>query len=76
MLWVPEGFAHGFFVVSDYANVLYKNTNYWHPNDGKIIKWNDNDLNINWPLNDQEVIISAQDNKANSFNDLYDTFFA
>ncbi len=50
-LWVPEGFAHGFVVLSDYAEFLYKTTDYWAPEHERCILWNDPDLAINWPVN-------------------------
>lgn len=48
-LFVPEGFAHGFLVLSDFAEVLYKTTDYWHPEHERAIAWNDPDLAIAWP---------------------------
>lgn len=50
MLWVPEGFAHGFLVVSDTADFLYKTTNYYAPAHERSILWNDPELGIDWPL--------------------------
>jgi dTDP-4-dehydrorhamnose 3,5-epimerase len=50
MLWIPEGFAHGFLVLSDTAEVLYKTTNPYHPAGERTILWNDPTLNIQWPL--------------------------
>jgi dTDP-4-dehydrorhamnose 3,5-epimerase len=50
MLWIPEGFAHGFLVLSDTAEVLYKTTNPYHPAGERTILWNDPTLNITWPL--------------------------
>lgn len=49
-LWVPEGFAHGFVVVSEYAEFLYKTTDYWAPEYERCIAWNDPALGITWPL--------------------------
>lgn len=49
-LWVPEGFAHGFVVLSDTAEFLYKTTNYWAPEHERCIAWNDRALNICWPI--------------------------
>jgi len=48
--WVPEGFAHGFVVLSEEAQFLYKTTDYWHPQSEQCIIWNDEYLNINWQL--------------------------
>jgi dTDP-4-dehydrorhamnose 3,5-epimerase len=49
-LWVPEGLAHGFLVLSDHAEFLYKTTDYWHPEYEHSLQWNDPDLGIDWPL--------------------------
>tara|TARA_R110002073_G_scaffold278333_4_gene442135 strand:- start:1202 stop:1750 length:549 start_codon:yes stop_codon:yes gene_type:complete len=59
-LWVPEGFAHGFVVLSDYAEFLYKTTDYWAPEYERSIIWNDPALGIDWPIN-VKPIISAKD---------------
>lgn len=50
-LWVPPGFAHGFLVLSDVADFLYKTTEYYAPEHERSIIWNDPDINIQWPLN-------------------------
>src|SRR3979411_2522620 len=50
LLWIPEGFAHGFLVLSDTAEVLYKTTNLYYPAGERSIVWNDPTLNITWPL--------------------------
>src|SRR5712672_1334524 len=50
LLWIPEGFAHGFLVLSDTAEVLYKTTNLYYPAGERSILWNDPTLNIAWPL--------------------------
>lgn len=60
MLWVPEGFAHGFAVLSDTAECQYKTTNYYAPEHEKIIAWNDPSLKIDWQLL-AEPILSAKD---------------
>ncbi len=49
-LWIPEGFAHGFFVLSAFADFLYKTTEYYSPQNERCIVWNDSDLNIHWPI--------------------------
>jgi len=59
-LWVPAGFAHGFVVTSDYAEVLYKTTDYWAPEHERSIIWNDPALAIAWPL-EGEPLLSAKD---------------
>jgi dTDP-4-dehydrorhamnose 3,5-epimerase len=59
-LWVPEGFAHGFYVTSEEAEFVYKCTDYYTPNSEISILWNDKDLNINWPIN-EHLILSDKD---------------
>lgn len=59
-LWVPEGLAHGFLVLSETAEFLYKTTDYYAPNCEKCIIWNDPDLAIDWPLTG-ELKLSAKD---------------
>lgn len=59
-LWVPEGFAHGFVVTGDFAEFLYKTTDYWMPEFERTLLWNDRELAIEWPLND-EPKLSAKD---------------
>ena len=49
-LWIPEGFAHGFVVLSEFAEFLYKTTDYWHPDDERTIAWNDPTLAVEWPV--------------------------
>lgn len=50
MLWIPPGFAHGFLVLSDAAEFLYKTTDYWYPEHERTLLWNDPALAIDWPL--------------------------
>ena len=50
MLWIPAGFAHGFLVLSEHAEFLYKTTDYWAAQHERCIAWNDPDLAIDWPL--------------------------
>lgn len=59
-LWVPPGFAHGFLVVSDCAEILYKTTDYYAPQYERCLQWNDPDLAIDWPLTAHPVL-SAKD---------------
>ena len=60
MLWIPAGFAHGFLVVSERAEVLYKTTDYYAPEHERSIAWNDPELAIDWPLAG-EPLLSAKD---------------
>lgn len=60
-LWIPEGFAHGFLVLSDMAEFVYKTTNYYAPGYEAGIMWNDPDINITWPSID--VLLSEKDKK-------------
>jgi len=69
MLWVPSGFAHGFLVTSDYAEFLYKTTDYYAPQHERCIAWSDSDLNIPWPLQGHEPILSAKDRQGVRFQD-------
>lgn len=59
-LWIPAGFAHGFIVTSDYAEFLYKTTDYWAPEYERSILWNDPKIGINWPIS-ATPILSAKD---------------
>ena len=58
--YIPEGFAHGFYVISDIALVCFKVSNYWHPNDEIGIPWNDPELKINWPIKGNDTPIIAE----------------
>ena len=60
MLWVPEGFAHGFFVLSESADFLYKTTDYYAPEHERCVVWNDPGIGIRWPLSG-EPILAAKD---------------
>lgn len=59
-LWVPEGFAHGFVVLSDYASFLYKTTDYYAPEHERTIQWDDPSIGIEWPF-EGAPILSAKD---------------
>ena len=63
MLWIPEGFAHGFMVVSDTAEFLYKTTDYWAPEFERSIAWNDPAIGIQWPIQG-EPSLSVKDQQA------------
>lgn len=66
IFWVPEGFAHGFIVLSERAEFLYKTTNYYYPKYEKTILWNDADLGIDWPL-ETPPILSPKDQAGQPF---------
>jgi dTDP-4-dehydrorhamnose 3,5-epimerase len=61
LLWIPEGFAHGFLVLSETAEVMYKTTDLYYREGERCILWNDPQLAIQWPLNDLMPIVSAKD---------------
>ena len=62
--FIPKGFAHGFLVLSDYAEFAYKCTDFYHPNDEGGLAWNADDINIDWPItDDMNLIISEKDQK-------------
>jgi len=69
-LWVPGGFAHGFLVLSDTAEFLYKTTDYYAPEHERCIAWNDPELNIDWPL-DVEPTLSLKDGQGQSLADAH-----
>ena len=61
MLWIPEGFAHGFCALSDVADVAYKVTGYWSPAvDGGLL-WSDPDVGVRWPVEARDAVVSAKD---------------
>lgn len=67
-LWVPEGFAHGFCVTSDSAEVLYKTTDFYAPEHERSILWNDPELSIDWPI-EGEPGLSGKDRRGVPFKD-------
>ncbi|MBI5918762.1 MAG: dTDP-4-dehydrorhamnose 3,5-epimerase [Nitrosomonadales bacterium] len=64
MFWIPEGFAHGFVVLSESAEFLYKTTDYWVPEHERAILWSDPALGIDWHLGGAEPLLSAKDRMA------------
>lgn len=69
-LFIPPKFAHGYLVLSDEAEFVYKCTEFYNSEDESGIKWNDEDISIDWPLDDvEEVILSDKDKKWPSFKD-------
>ena len=69
LMWVPEGFAHGFLVLSDLAGFEYKVTHYYSSAHERTIRWNDPDLGIAWPLEKITPILSDKDASAGFFQD-------
>ncbi len=69
MMWIPPGFAHGFLVLSEYAEFLYKTTDYYAPELERSILWNDPDLAIKWPLSG-EPVLSAKDAQSALFKQI------
>jgi dTDP-4-dehydrorhamnose 3,5-epimerase len=64
MFYIPEGFAHGFLVLSEQAEFVYKCTDFYHPEDEGGIIWNDPDIGIDWPINsDMQLLFSEKDMK-------------
>ncbi|MBI1423185.1 MAG: dTDP-4-dehydrorhamnose 3,5-epimerase [Gammaproteobacteria bacterium] len=67
-LWIPEGFAHGFLVLSEYAEFIYKTTDYWAQEHERCIIWNDPIIGIRWPLTG-EPILSAKDQQGKALSE-------
>lgn len=68
MLWIPEGFAHGFLVLSESADFLYKTTDYYAPEHERCLAWNDPQLAIHWPLQGTPIV-SAKDQQGVALRD-------
>jgi dTDP-4-dehydrorhamnose 3,5-epimerase len=69
-LWVPEGFAHGFYVISDEAEFVYKCTDYYNPNAEHCLLWNDASINIEWPIS-TPPILSGKDMIAKTLREIH-----
>ena len=72
MLWVPPGFAHGFYAASNGAEIQYKCTDYYAPGDEYCIRWDDPYLAIDWPLNGEAPRVSEKDGNGQLFRDAPD----
>ena len=73
--YIPEGFAHGFLVLSDEAEFVYKCTDFYHPNDEGGLAWNDKEIGVEWPITeDMELIISDKDQKWKGLTDTMSEF--
>lgn len=68
-MWIPAGFAHGFLVMSEFAEFLYKTTDYYAPDCERSIKWDDPQLGIDWPLAGLDPVVSVKDQLAGAFAD-------
>lgn len=66
-IWIPEGFAHGFIALEEGTEILYKTNNYYSKNDERAIRWDDEQLAIEWPI--KPTIVSDKDKQAYSFGD-------
>jgi dTDP-4-dehydrorhamnose 3,5-epimerase len=64
MMWVPPGFAHGFLVLTESADFLYKTTDYYMPQSEAALRWDDPTLAISWPLNGAQPVVAAKDARA------------
>jgi dTDP-4-dehydrorhamnose 3,5-epimerase len=67
-LWIPPGLAHGFLVLSESADFLYKTTEYYHPTSERCLAWNDPTVAIDWPLNNHPPLVSDKDAKGLRFD--------
>jgi dTDP-4-dehydrorhamnose 3,5-epimerase len=67
--WIPEGCAHGFLVLSDTASFLYKTTNFYSPDDEYTIKFDDEDISIDWTIAHNKIILSEKDKKGLTFRE-------
>jgi dTDP-4-dehydrorhamnose 3,5-epimerase len=73
-LFIPKGFAHGFIVLSKSAIFSYKVDNYYNPDSESGVLWNDLDLNIDWKINKNEIIVSKKDKNLPTFNEIINLF--
>ena len=68
-LWVPPGFAHGFYVLSERAEIIYKVTDYYAPEWDRSLLWNAPEIGVEWPLTDETPILSNKDINGKAFVD-------
>ncbi|MDX1694521.1 MAG: dTDP-4-dehydrorhamnose 3,5-epimerase [Ketobacteraceae bacterium] len=69
IMWVPPGFAHGFYVTSDSAEFVYKCTDYYAPEHERTLAWNDPEIAVNWPVKEEPPILSAKDQQGVAFSE-------
>jgi dTDP-4-dehydrorhamnose 3,5-epimerase len=73
-VWIPPGFAHGFYVLSDWAEIIYKVTDYWAPEWERTLRWDDPDIAIDWPLlAGTQPLLSGKDRQGKFYRDLDDS---
>jgi dTDP-4-dehydrorhamnose 3,5-epimerase len=70
-MWIPEGFAHGFVTLSDTSEILYKTTDFYSPQHEHVISWDDQTLNILWPIVIEKFFLTDKDLNASSFKSSY-----
>lgn len=68
-LWIPPGFGHGFYVLSESVELCYKCTDYYHPESDRSLRWDDSALGIEWPLLDPSPLLSDKDRNASLLSD-------
>ena len=73
-LFIPKGFAHGFIILSKSAIFSYKVDNYYNPDSESGVLWSDLDLNIDWKINKNEIIVSEKDKNLPTFNEIINPF--
>ena len=66
-LWIPEGFAHGFYVLSDDAHLVYKVNQFYSKSHEQVIHWRDNPFNIEWPIHNKQIFLSKKDTEVKPF---------
>ncbi len=69
-LWIPSGFAHGFISLNENSEIIYKTTSLWSKKDERSIRWNDETLAIDWPIEKNDVLISAKDRNATTIKNM------
>jgi dTDP-4-dehydrorhamnose 3,5-epimerase len=73
-LWIPEGFAHGFYTLSDWAEIVYKVTDYYAPEWERTLRWDDPDVNIAWPIFDGHPPVVSEKDRAGASLDEAELF--
>lgn len=68
--WIPPGFAHGFLVISESADFQYKTTDIYHPDSEEVLAWDDPEVDIQWPITRNEILISSKDSSGKSMKNI------